>query len=55
LVDYKESPGSLREQAKVNFINSVQIRSQYYHSGTIEFVEAAQKILTPAQLEQLLK
>jgi HEAT repeat protein len=55
LVDYKESPASLREQAKANLINSVQVRSQNYHSGTIEFVEAAKKIFTPTQLEQILK
>jgi len=55
LVDYKESPASLREQAKANLINSVQLRTQNYHSGTIEFVEVAKKIFTPTQLEKLLK
>jgi HEAT repeats len=45
LADYKEAPCSLREQAKANLINSVQVRSQNYHSGTIEFVEAAKKYL----------
>ena len=54
--DYKEAPaGPIREQAKADFIDSVRIFSQNYHAGTVEFVEAAKKIFTPAQLEAVLR
>ena len=56
LFAYKEAPaGSLREQAKADLIDSVRLFSQNYHAGTIEFAEAAKKILTPAQLDRLLR
>lgn len=55
LYDYLEAPAVLKEQTKANLIDSVRIFSQNYHAGTIEFVEAAEKIFTKEQLEQILK
>ena len=56
LLAYFEAPaGSLREQAKVDLIDSVRVFSQNYHSGTVEFAEAAKKIFTPTQLEEILR
>jgi hypothetical protein len=54
--NYFESPaGPIREQAKADLINSVQTFSQNYHPGTVEFVEAAKKVLTQTQLEEILR
>ena len=55
LQDYLEAPPLLKEQAKIDLIDSVRIFSQNYHAGTVEFVEAAKKIFTKEQLEQILK
>ena len=53
---YKEAPaGPIKEQAKADLMDSVHIFSQNYHAGTVEFVEAAKKIFTPAQLEEILR
>lgn len=52
---YKEAPPSLQEQTKADLINSVQAFSQNYHSGTVEFVQAARKIFSQTQLDQILK
>ena len=53
---YDEAPaGEIKQQAKEDFMNSVQVFSQNYHAGTVEFVEAAKKIFTPAQLVEILK
>jgi hypothetical protein len=52
----KEAPaGLLREQARAGLIDSVRIFSQNYHAGTVEFVDAAKKIFSTAQLEDLLR
>lgn len=54
--NYFESPdGPIREQAKADLMNSVQALSQNYHAGTVEFVGAAKKIFSPAQLEEILR
>jgi hypothetical protein len=54
--NYFESPaGSIHEQAKADLMNAIQAFSQNYHAGTVEFVEAAKKIFTPAQLEDILR
>ena len=54
--NYFEAPaGSIHEQAKADLINSVHAFSQNYHAGTVEFVEAAKKIFTQTQLEELLR
>jgi HEAT repeat protein len=56
LFAYKEAPGGLlREQAKADLIDSVRVFSQNYHAGTVEFVEAAKKVFSSAQLEDLLR
>lgn len=56
LFAYKEAPdGPLREQAKADLIDSVRVFSQNYHAGTVEFAEAAKKIFTAAQLEEILR
>lgn len=52
---YESPDGLIREQAKADLMNSVQAFSQNYHAGTAEFVEAAKKIFTTEQLEQILK
>jgi hypothetical protein len=55
LFDYKEAPpGPIQQWAKSDLIDSVQAFSQNYHSGTVEFVEKAKRIFTPAQLKQIL-
>jgi hypothetical protein len=52
--DYKEAPaGPIRDQVKADLIDSVRVFSQNYHAGTVEFVEAAKKIFTQAQLDQI--
>jgi hypothetical protein len=53
--DYREAPPNLKEQAKAELMDEVRIFSQNYHAGTVEFVESAKRIFTPAQLEQILK
>ena len=54
--NYFEAPTDLiRDQAKADLMNSVQTLSQNYHAGTVEFVESAKKIFSPAQLEEILK
>jgi hypothetical protein len=53
--DYREAPASLKEQTKADLIDSVRVFSQNYHSGTVEFAEAAKKIFTAAQLEEILR
>jgi hypothetical protein len=53
--DYQEAPPSLKQQIKADLINSVRVFSQDYHSGTVEFAEAAKKIFTPKQLEEILR
>jgi HEAT repeat protein len=56
LFAYKEAPaGPLQEQAKADLIDSVRVFSQNYHAGTVEFAEAAKKIFTAAQLEEILR
>jgi hypothetical protein len=56
LFAYKEAPaGPLQEQAKSDLIDSVRVFSQNYHAGTVEFAEAANKIFTAAQLEEILR
>jgi hypothetical protein len=56
LFAYKEAPaGLLREQAKADLIDSVRSFSQNYHAGTVEFVEAAKKIFSSAQLDDILR
>jgi hypothetical protein len=52
---FESPPGPIREQAKADLMNSVQAFSQNYHAGTVEFVEGAKKIFTPAQLQEMLK
>jgi hypothetical protein len=52
---FESPPGPIQGQAKADLMNSVQAFSQNYHAGTVELVEAAKKIFTPAQLEQIEK
>lgn len=53
--DYKEAPPSLKEQTKTDLINSVVIFSENYHEGTVEFAQAARKIFTGSQIEEILR
>lgn len=54
--NYQEAPaGELKEQAEKDLLESVRIFSQNYHAGTIELAEAAKKIFTPEQLEEILR
>jgi hypothetical protein len=56
LFAYMEAPpGSLREQAKAALMDSVRVFSQNYHAGTLEFAEAAKKLFTPEQLDNILR
>jgi hypothetical protein len=51
---YQEAPdGVLKDQAKADFLNDVQVFSQNYHSGTVELVDASKKILSREQISQL--
>jgi hypothetical protein len=43
----------LKDQAKADFLNDVQVFSQNYHSGTVELVDASKKILSREQISQL--
>jgi len=53
---WQEAPaGPLRNQAKADLINSVQVFSQNYHLGTVEFAAAAGKILTLEQAAAVLR
>jgi hypothetical protein len=55
-MNYFEAPaGSIHEQAKVDLMSAIQTFSQNYHAGTVEFVEAAKKVLTQTQLEEILR
>jgi hypothetical protein len=51
---YKESPpGPLQEQAEDDLCDAIRVASQNYHAVVTAFVQAAEKILTNAQLEHL--
>jgi hypothetical protein len=48
---YKEAPGGQRhDEAQADLCESVRAFSQNYHAGTIEFAEAAKRILTRQQV-----
>ena len=48
---YKEAPGGRRhDESETDLCESVRAFSQNYHAGTIEFEEAAKRILTPQQI-----
>src|SRR5581483_7181846 len=53
--DYREATPSLKEHTKASLTDDVRVFSQNYHLGTIEFVEAAKKIFTPTQFEEITR
>lgn len=55
LIAYNEAPSALRQQARAELIDSVRVFSQNYHSGTVEFAKAAEKIFTASQLQGILR
>lgn len=52
---YQEAPPSLKEQTKTDVINSVVDFSENYHEGTVEFANAARKVFTRSQIEEILR
>ena len=51
---YAEAPaGPLHQQAADDLGDAVRVASQEYHAAHEAFAQAAKRILTPAQLEQL--